>query len=63
MNTTLQTAWGMDSNRYENVDTLARWVIEKKNKLDIIKNLQHGQGADHQATPTSGTKMEPTKQH
>ena len=26
MNPTLQNAWGMDSNTYQDIDTLARWV-------------------------------------
>lgn len=52
MNPTLQNAWGMDSNTYEDVDTLARWAMEKETKLAMIKNVQHGRGADHKATPT-----------
>ena len=30
MTTALQNAWGADSNTYEDVDTLARWAMEKK---------------------------------
>ena len=52
MNPTLQNAWGMDSNTYEDVDMLARWAMEKETKVAMIKNVQHGRGADHKATPT-----------
>ena len=44
MTTALQNAWGADSNTYEDVDTLARWAMEKETKLTMIKNLQGGRG-------------------
>ena len=52
MTTALQNAWGADSNTYEDVDTLARWAMEKENKLMMIKNLQGGRGTEHKTTPT-----------
>ena len=52
MNPNLQNAWGMDSNIYEDVDTLARWAMGKETKLAMIKNVQHGRGMDHKANPT-----------
>ena len=52
MSITLQNAWGVDSNIYKNVDTLARWAMEKETKLTMIKNLQHGRGTEHKVTPT-----------
>ena len=52
MTTALQNAWGADSNTYQDVDTLARWAMEKETKLTIIKSLQEGQRTEHRATPT-----------
>ena len=52
MTTTLQNAWGADSNTYEDCDTLARWAMEKETKLTMIKNLQGGRGTEHKTTPT-----------
>ena len=52
MTTALQNAWGADSNTYEDVDTLARWAMEKETKLTMIKNLQGGRGTEHKTTPT-----------
>jgi len=52
MMTILQNAWGTYSNISENVDTLARWSMEKETKLMIIKHIQHGQAVDHKATTT-----------
>ena len=52
MTTALQNAWGADSNTYEDVDTLARWAMEKRTKLTMIKNLQGGQGKEHKTTTT-----------
>ena len=52
MTTTLQNAWGADSNTYEDCDTLARWAMEKETKLTMIKNLQGGWGTEHKTTPT-----------
>ena len=52
MTTALQNAWGADSNTYEDVDTLARWAMEKETKLTMIKNLQRGRGTEHKTTPT-----------
>lgn len=53
INATLQNAWGMDSNTYEDVDTLARWEIENENELAIIKNVQHGRGKGPKSQSTS----------
>ena len=52
MTTALQNAWGADSNTYKNVDTFARWAMEKEIKLTMIKNLQGGRGREHKTTPT-----------
>ena len=52
MTTALQNAWGADNNIYEDVDTLARWAMEKETKLTMIKNLQGGRGTEHKTTPT-----------
>ena len=52
MTTTLQNTWGTDSNTYEDVDTLARWAMEKETKLTMIKNLQEARGTEHETTPT-----------
>ena len=49
--TALQNAWGADSNTYKDVDTLARWAMEKETKLTMIKNFQGGRGTEHKATP------------
>ena len=51
MTTTLQNAWGADSNTYEDCETLAKWAMEKKTKLTMIKNLQGGRGTEHKTTP------------
>ena len=50
--TTLQNAWGEDSNIYEDCDSLARGAMEKETKLTMIKNLQAGRGTEHKTTPT-----------
>ena len=52
MNSALQNAWGMDSNTYESVDTLARWAMDKETKLAMIENVQHGRRLDYKASPT-----------
>ena len=52
MTTALQNAWGADSNTYEDVDTLARWAMEKETKLTMIKNLEGGRGTEHKTTAT-----------
>ena len=52
MTTALQNAWGADSNTYEDVDTLARWAMEKETKLKMIKNLEGGWGTEHKTTLT-----------
>ena len=52
MTTALQNAWGADSNIYEDVDTLARWAMDKETKLTMIKNLQGGRETEHKTTPT-----------
>ena len=52
MTTTLQNAWGADSNTYEDCDTLARWAMEKETKLTMIKKLQGGRGTEHKTNPT-----------
>ena len=52
MATALQNAWGADSNTYEDVDTLARWEMEKETRLIMIKILQGEQGTEHKTTPT-----------
>lgn len=46
----------MDSNTDENIDTLARWAMEKETKLAMIKNVQDGRGTDHEANPTPGNQ-------
>ena len=65
MTTTLQKAWGADSNTYEDCDTLARCVIEKETKLTIIYNLQGGRGTEHKTTQTprnqNGTTDQPLR--
>ena len=52
MTTALQNAWGANSNTYEDVDTLARWAMEKETKLTMINNLQGGRGTEHKTAPT-----------
>ena len=52
MTTALQNAWGADSNTYEDVNTLARWAMEKEIQLTMIKNIQGGRGTEHKTTPT-----------
>ena len=56
MTTTLQNAWGADSNIYEDCDTLARWAMEKETKLTMIKNLQERRGTEHKRIPTPGNQ-------
>ena len=52
MTTTLQNAWGTESNTYRDCDTLAKWAMEKETKLTMIKNIQGGRGTEHKTTPT-----------
>ena len=52
MTTVLHNAWGADSNTYKDVDTLAKWAMEKETKLTMIKNLQGGRRTEHKTTPT-----------
>ena len=52
MTTTLQNAWGADSNTYEDCNTLARWAMEKETKLTMIKKLPGGRGTEHKTNPT-----------
>ena len=42
MNPTLENAWRLDSNTYQDIDRLVKWAIEKETKLAMIKNVQHG---------------------
>ena len=62
MTTTLQNAWGADSNTYQDVDTLARWAMEKETKLTMIKNFKGGEGQNIKQLRPQETKTGPTDQ-
>ena len=52
MYTTLQNSWGADSNTYQDIDTFARWAMEKETKLTMIKNFEGGRETEHKVTAT-----------
>jgi len=40
MITELQNAWGASSEEYEDLETLAQWVIRKETKLATVRHIQ-----------------------
>jgi len=36
----LQNAWGASREEYEDLETLAKWAIQKESKLATVKHIQ-----------------------